>query len=102
VCTHPISHFCQLYVEAGKPEKALEIQEKIVDDLQSMDDSPKWRGTNIYNLACIYAIAGKPEKAIDHLKEALRLRTDLTDWSQHDPDFANFRELDDYKMLYKA
>lgn len=102
VCIHPIAHFCQLYVEAGYPARALAIQEKIFEDLQSMDDSPKWQGTNVYNLACIYSIAGEHLKAIEYLKHALSLRPDLTDWSSKDPDFANIRDLKEYKLLYPA
>ncbi len=102
VCIHPIGHFCQLYVEAGYPAQALSIQEKIFEDLQSMDDSPKWQGTNVYNLACIYSIAGEHLKAIEYLKQALSLRPDLTDWSSKDPDFANIRDLKEYKLLYPA
>jgi tetratricopeptide (TPR) repeat protein len=100
VCVHPISHYCQLYVEAGSPDKALAIHEKIFEDLQSMDDSSKWQATNIYNLACVYSIAGYPVKAIEQLKEALHRRPDLMDWSKNDPDLNNIRELEGYKQLY--
>ncbi len=99
-CTHPLSHISQLYIEEGLPEKALELQEKIIEDMQSLDDSHKWQGTNIYNLACAYALAGEAGRAIELLTEALKLNPDLKDWSTHDPDFNCIRDLTGYKELY--
>jgi tetratricopeptide (TPR) repeat protein len=99
-CTHALSHLGQLYVESGHPEKAVELQERILEDLQSLDESKKWRGTNIYNLACACAIAGQSNRAIVLLKEALHLHPELTEWSTHDPDFNGIRELDEYKQIY--
>lgn len=99
-CTHALSHLGQLYIEAGQPEKSLEMLEKIMEDLQSLDESHKWQGTIIYNLACGYATAGKSEKAIELLKESLQLNPELIGWSTHDPDFNSVREMEEYKNLY--
>jgi tetratricopeptide (TPR) repeat protein len=99
-CTHALSHLGMIYVETGHPEKAIDIQNKIMEDLQSLDDSPKWRGTNIYNLACFYGVAGKCEEAVRLLKEALGLNPGLLEWSRHDPDFNAIRGQKEYEELY--
>jgi tetratricopeptide (TPR) repeat protein len=99
-CTHPLSHIAQVYIEYGHPDKAVDIQNKIMEDLQSLDDSSKWHGTNIYNLACIHALAGKHDEAIRLLKESLSHYPDLAEWSRHDPDFNGIRDLEEYKALY--
>jgi tetratricopeptide (TPR) repeat protein len=97
---HPLSHLGMVYSERGDRHKTVEIEETILEDLQSLDESSRWRSTNIYNLACAYSLAGFHEKAIEQLKEALQLNPELTEWSTHDPDLAPLRELADYKKLY--
>ena len=75
--------------------------EASVELLSGLDDSPQWRGTAIYNLACFLALGGIKETAIAKLGEALRLNPDLTEWSKEDADFASIREEPGYKALYQ-
>jgi hypothetical protein len=91
-CTHPISHLGQLYIEIDQAHKAIDLHEKIIEDLQSLDDSPRWQGMNIYNLACIHALAGMKGRATDLLRDSLKLNPGLTEWSRHDPDLVSLNE----------
>jgi hypothetical protein len=95
-CTHPLCHLGSMYIEDGRTDLAVKVQELIMDDLQSLDDSKRWRGTNIYNLACCYATAGLHDQAVDKLKESLLLHPDLREWSQHDSDLISLHEREDF------
>lgn len=97
---HALSHLGMVYSERGDCKKTVEIEETILEDLQSLDESQKWRGTNIYNLACAYSLAGFYDKAIEGLKESLQLNPELTEWSTHDPDLASIRGLPEFKSVY--
>lgn len=97
---HCLSHLGMVYSERGDKHKTIEIEETILEDMQSLDETPKWRGTNIYNLACAYSLAGFSDKAIEHLRQSLEMNPELTEWSSHDPDLASIRDLPEYKILY--
>ncbi len=91
-CVHTITHAGQIYNEKGKYQKSVEILDKVFDDLISLDSTPHWRGTNIYNLACLHTLAGNHGKALELMHEAFTLRPDLTEWSKKDPDLVTLRE----------
>ena len=55
-----------------------------------------------YNLACFYALSGQIEPALSELREALRLRPDLIEWSKQDPDLAVLRAEPAYQALYQS
>jgi len=99
--THPLTHFSQAYIEKGRMELALEIQEEMGRSLSELDDSPSWLGVSQYNLACFYSLSGQKEKAISGLRESLRLNSELTDWSKQDPDFDSIREEPEYLAIYE-
>jgi tetratricopeptide (TPR) repeat protein len=91
-CVHTITHVGQIYNEKGNFRKSVEIMERIFEDLQSLDSTPHWRGTNIYNLACLHTLSGNHEKALELLRESFSLRPDLVEWSQNDTDLDKLRE----------
>jgi tetratricopeptide (TPR) repeat protein len=91
-CVHTITHVGQIYNEKGNFRKSVEIMERIFEDLQSLDSTPHWRGTNIYNLACLHTLSGNHEKALELLRESISLRPDLVEWSQNDTDLDKLRE----------
>lgn len=97
---HCLSHLGIVYSERGDKNKTIEIEETILEDMQSLDEDPKWQGTNIYNLACAYALAGFSDKAVEKLKIALEMNPDLTEWSSHDTDLDSIRNMPEYISLY--
>ncbi len=98
-CIHPITHISQLYNEKGNRQKSVDLLEKIMDDLQSMDSSPTWQGTNIYNLACMHALGGNTDKALNLIKEAFELNPGLKDWSQKDTDLVSLHDKEAFLQL---
>ena len=54
--------------------------------MSAVADWPEQYGQARYNLACFYALSGQTELALSELREALRLRPSLIEWSQQDPD----------------
>lgn len=91
-CMHTITHVGQIYNENGNFKKSVDIMDKIFEDLQSLDSTPRWRGTNIYNLACLHTLSGNHEKALELLRESFNLRPDLVEFSSKDTDLDLLRE----------
>ena len=91
-CAHTITHVGLIYNERGNFQKSVGLLEKIMDDLQEFDPSPKWRGTNIYNLACLNALAGNQTNALELLRESFSFNPALVEWAPKDPDLASLWE----------
>ena len=91
-CAHTITHVGLIYNERGNFQKSVELLEKIMDDLQEFDPSPKWRGTNIYNLACLHALAGNQTNALELLRESFSFNPALVEWAPKDTDLASLWE----------
>jgi tetratricopeptide (TPR) repeat protein len=98
--THPIVHLAQYAFEHGDPERGTHLNELAAERLMKVDDSPSWRATAVYNLACAYAMGGQREKAIANLRQALELNPDLTEWSKKDPDLTSLHGDPDYLAIY--
>jgi hypothetical protein len=99
---HPILHLSYYQVENGDIAEAARLQETSVARLLELDDSPGWRGVQIYNLACIQSLSGQKEKALANLTEALQLTPDLVEWSKQDPDLAGLHDHPVYQALYAS
>jgi hypothetical protein len=95
---HPQTHIASFYVDHGKMEKAIQMQETLAEKL---NDFPTWAPTAAYNLACFYALNGMQDKAIPRLKVAFEKRPDLLEWAKKDSDLNTLRELPGFKALYK-
>jgi hypothetical protein len=100
--THPLLHLSYVYIEWGDRAKALQLHENMAERLIPLDDTPTWRGTNLYNLACNYALTGYKDKALASLSEALRLAPELVEWSRQDADLVSLRDDPAYQALYTA
>jgi tetratricopeptide (TPR) repeat protein len=98
--THPIVHIGQYAFEHGDAERGTRLFEMAADRLMKVDTSPNWQATAVYNLACAYAMGGQHERAIDHLRRALALNPDLTEWSKKDPDLVSLHANAEYLALY--
>lgn len=97
---HILSHLSMLYGKKGDLEKSVSMQERILEDLLSLDDSPKWRAMNIYNVACAYALAGDSVNAIRLVKESLELNQELAGWAQEDPDLASLKSDTEFMSMF--
>jgi tetratricopeptide (TPR) repeat protein len=101
VGTHPTTHLAGYLLNHGRQDQATRWEQENASNLETLDASPAWRGTILYNLACHYALRSQPTKAIDSLVMALRLNPDLNEWSKQDSDLVSLRSRPDYEALYR-
>jgi tetratricopeptide (TPR) repeat protein len=99
--THAMIHLGDLYVHRGQPERTSQLYEDLAARLLPLDDSPRWQGTQIYNVACGYALAGQADKALAKLRQALPLNPDLVAWSKQDSDLDSLRGLPAFDALFE-
>ncbi len=99
-CLHPLEHLGAYYIALGNGARGIAFYETAMELLRDLDTDPTWQGGFAYNLACLNALAGHREPALAGLAEALRLRPDLKDWSQKDPDLVSLHDDPAYKALY--
>jgi len=86
---HVSSHVSDFYVQNGKLEKAVALQEALTEEYKQF---PTWKGNAVYNLACFYSLQGMKEKALENLKVAFAERPTLIDWSRQDADMDPLRD----------
>jgi hypothetical protein len=99
---HPQDHLSDILFKRGDLAGAEAAQLSTIEAMESVDDSPRARGTNLYNLACFYALHGMPEKAVDSLSRSFALRPDLVEWSKQDSDLDSLREVPAFQSLLEA
>ena len=98
---HVLDHVSDLYLERGEADLAQAVQERIAEEMGTLDDSDRWQGTVTYNLACFYALNGQAGPALERLRQAFRLNPGLIDWSKEDSDLDSLRELPEFQVLYE-
>lgn len=81
---HPNFHLAQLELKHGDRTSADERMLRTIQDMLALDDSPRWQGLYLYNLACYYMIPNDMENALASLGRAFALRPELVDWSKSD------------------
>jgi hypothetical protein len=99
---HTILHLGYYQIGKGNQAGAARLQQTLASRMLDLDDSPSWRGAQIYNLACIEALTGNRDTALTHLAEALRLAPELIEWSKEDQDLAGLRQDPAYEALYAS
>jgi rhodanese-related sulfurtransferase len=97
---HPYDHMTKLYLARGDAERALGINQALIDTLQ-VDAPAELRGDAIYNLACLYARHGRIDQALAALRESLSLNPKLIEWSRQDTDLDSLRAEPAFQALYK-
>ncbi|MBK5108148.1 MAG: ClbS/DfsB family four-helix bundle protein [Anaerolineales bacterium] len=96
---HPHGHVAFWYSKRGDTERGNYLMEEVTNQMQSLDESPAWRGQTIYNLACYYALNADKEQAIDRLGQAFGLSSDLVAWSMEDSDLTSIWDEPGYLAL---
>lgn len=99
---HSTDHVSHLYRDRGDVATAQQVQERGAQDELSLDNTPDYRGTVLYNHACLYALAGEKERAITNLRQAFELSPKLVDWSRKDSDLDSIRESASYQELISS
>jgi tetratricopeptide (TPR) repeat protein len=98
--THPLLHIVGHYTKLGETVRATALQEEMTNQLSELDDSPEWKGTLTYNLACQYSLIGQKQDAVRALRMALELNPGLLNWSKQDPDLDALRDDLAYQAIY--
>ena len=99
--THPMIHLWEHLLQNDRTD---EIEgmfgEAFTARLLELSDDPQWRGTTLYNLACVFALSGVTDRAITTLGDALRFAPGLTEWSTQDKDLDSLRGEPEFQALY--
>lgn len=99
--THPMIHVWEHLLQNGHADKIEGLfGEPLTARLLALSDDEQWRGTTLYNLACVFALSGVTDRAITTLGEALRLAPGLTEWSTQDKDLDSLRGEPEFQALY--
>ncbi len=96
---HTMRHLAELYLARGDDDYGQKLQEHAAKLQEQLDDSPGWRASVCYNLACYYAITGNRAMAIDGLEKAFRISPDLIAWSKSDSEIDPIRDDPGYTNL---
>jgi hypothetical protein len=92
--SHAMTHFgwlveADIGVDPARVAAFVDDQERALSS-ETIPDSD--RGVGLYNLACAHAVAGRLDRARPLLPIAFRLRPDLVEFGQEDPDLVELRD----------
>jgi rhodanese-related sulfurtransferase len=94
-CWHPFTHLTALAEQRGNTARQarlnaahLHARERIIATMQQSGTPRSEMATELYNLACLYALSGKPTQAVALLSEVTQMRPDFALHAKHDADFA--------------
>jgi hypothetical protein len=96
---HPITHIAASYIAYGMGQYAVDIQERLLDDVLRLTDVPDVIALCQYDLACMYANSNMPAKVFPLLEAAFVARPELVAWSQEDADLDPIRADERYLTL---
>lgn len=88
---HPLEHIALYYRDRGDLERAISIQETLVNQIIHTNVPDSAKGIGLYNLACFYATHNILDKAPAALQDALRFYPHLKEWALNDPDLVVIR-----------
>ena len=91
---HAATHFAWLVADGvGMEDSAVEgFLDEEARLLAATDLPDSDRGVGLYNLACAQAVGGRLERARPFLRDAFRLRPDLAEFANGDPDLVALRD----------
>jgi len=90
--SHVITHVADAYLKLGDTQAVDRVADQMVTDILSLDDSPRSRGTVLYNRACLYALSGNKTQAFEYLERGITHRPDLKQWAKEDSDLVSLRD----------
>ncbi|HEX2347304.1 MAG TPA: DinB family protein [Ktedonobacterales bacterium] len=89
---HVAEHMANHYRSLGQTDRAMQVQQEVVQAIVDAHLGASAEGGARYNLACYYALHGQPDDAISELRDALAKRPDLIPWARQDHDLDSLRE----------
>ncbi len=89
---HVAEHMADHYRSLGQTDRAMQVQQEVVQEIVDAHLGASAEGSARYNLACYYALHGQPDDAISELRDALAKRPDLIPWARQDHDLDSLRE----------
>lgn len=89
---HVAEHMANHYRSLGQTDRAMQVQQEVVQEIVDAHLGTSAEGSARYNLACYYALHGQPGDAISELSDALAKRPDLVGWARQDHDLDSLRE----------
>jgi tetratricopeptide (TPR) repeat protein len=99
---HPLYHLTEAYLKLGNINRVNQLQDKMVEDVTGIDDSPWSFGTVYYDRACFYTLTGEREQALEFLAKSFSLHPDLIKWARDDDDLVSLREDPGFQALLNS
>lgn len=96
---HPVYHLSLAYLRLGNMSAVNRLQDGMVKDVLSLDDTPNTRGAVYYDRACFYALTGQKARAIKALQESLANRPELKLQARGDSDLVNLQDDPQFQVL---
>lgn len=98
---HVMYHLIDYHIDRGNHAQARALIDQTYAFGLLLDDSRGWKGSLLYDRACVNAATGQPDAAVDHLREALQLNPALVEASKTDSDLDPLRDRADFQALYE-
>lgn len=96
---HPVYHLSLAYLRLGKLSAVNRLQDAMVKDVLSLDDSPNSRAVVYYDRACFYALTGQKDRALTALTESLVNRPELKVQARDDSDLVSLQDNPQFQEL---
>lgn len=96
---HKVIHIAQALIDRGERERALQLNDQVVQLGMKVDDTPEWQGLFLYNTGCYLALLGEKQKALENLEKGMRLNPTLVEYSKQDPDLVSLHGDSDFLSL---
>lgn len=88
----PCNELTQFYGQRSELVEAARMHETLVEAVRQFGGPPSLLASAMYSLACLYATTGQRDRSLGLLGQSLKMKPDLAEWAQHDPDFASLRD----------
>lgn len=96
---HKLIHLVQALIERGERERALQLNEEMIQQGMQVNDQPDWQGVFLYNTGCYLALLGEKQKALESLEQGMHLNPQLIEFSKQDTDLVSLHDDTDFLSL---